>query len=558
MQLQNKKDLKQNFLKYIEDLKPFYSEGCALVKLDSFISCREEQANYLEGFARPLWGMVPFWLGATEEDKTEVCNQKEIIKKGLVNGTNPQSKEYWGHCKNYDQRFVEMMPIAYMLLTNPDIEESMSEEEKDNLYNWLAEYNHNKNMANNWVFFHIFVNMVLKRAGRNWDEKGVAADFDIIETCYLTDGWYFDGIDTGKRIDYYIAFAWHYYSLLYVFLFEQEDPERCKIYRERAIKFGKEFIYYFDDKGSAIPYGRSMIYRFAQVSFYSMCVLTDTLPFSLGELKGIIFRHLRWWHQYPITNNDGILTLGYCYSNLIMTEDYNGPGSPYWAMKVYALLALPQEHQFWAEKELPMPALEKTYYIKTNNSIIQRVAADNTVLLNGSAVRNKFINGNSKYCKFAYSSKYGFNVTRDYSMIYNYAMDSSLIFKCEIPFTYFLMHSIIHEQSYDKETNSIIRHWKTVGPVQLDIETIITPTETGHIRTHKFFSLFPLKCYDTSFAYPCEEDILNKVKILEGKGEIINFDCAPGTNLISPKVAIPAAAREIKKGHNIIKTEFIY
>ncbi|WP_375803652.1 DUF2264 domain-containing protein, partial [Enterobacter kobei] len=48
---------------------------------------------------------------------------------------------------------------------------------------------------------------------------------------------------------------------------------------------------------------------------------------------GIVLRHLRWWQQQSIVDRDGILTLGFAYPNLAMCEDYNSPGSPYWALK---------------------------------------------------------------------------------------------------------------------------------------------------------------------------------------------------------------------------------
>lgn len=49
----------------------------------------------------------------------------------------------------------------------------------------------------------------------------------------------------------------------------------------------------------------------------------------------MILRHLRWWQKQPIFDRDGILTLGFAYPNLAMCEDYNSPGSPYWALKVF-------------------------------------------------------------------------------------------------------------------------------------------------------------------------------------------------------------------------------
>lgn len=40
-------------------------------------------------------------------------------------------------------------------------------------------------------------------------------------------------------------------------------------------------------------------------------------------------------------------TIGYCYPQMYMAERYNAPGSPYWGMKSFLLLALPDDHPFW-------------------------------------------------------------------------------------------------------------------------------------------------------------------------------------------------------------------
>lgn len=94
--------------------------------------------------------------------------------------------------------------------------------------------------------------------------------------------------------------------------------ERCKRFIDRAMKFGKDFAYWFAEDGSAVPYGRSQTYRFAQASFYSACVMANIEPLPLGTMKGIIVRNLEYWLQKPIFDNAGVLTIGYGYPNLTM------------------------------------------------------------------------------------------------------------------------------------------------------------------------------------------------------------------------------------------------
>ncbi|SQB37568.1 Uncharacterized protein conserved in bacteria [Citrobacter koseri] len=46
-----------------------------------------------------------------------------------------------------------------------------------------------------------------------------------------------------------------------------------------------------------------------------------------------------------------------------MCEDYNSPGSPYWALKVFLILALPDDHAFWQAEELPLPQCAEKHVI---------------------------------------------------------------------------------------------------------------------------------------------------------------------------------------------------
>ena len=48
----------------------------------------------------------------------------------------------------------------------------------------------------------------------------------------------------------------------------------------------------------------------------------------MGQLKALVLGNLRYWGSQPIFDRGGILTIGYQYPNLIMSERYNAPGSP--------------------------------------------------------------------------------------------------------------------------------------------------------------------------------------------------------------------------------------
>lgn len=125
--------------------------------------------------------------------------------------------------------------------------------------------------------FAVLVNIALKARDQKYDAEKLEHYLNGAETFYLGDGWYQDG-DSGQK-DYYISFAMHFYSLFYAMVMEKEDPDRCKLYKQRAEVFGRQFIYWFDEDGAALPYGRSLTYRFSQVSFFCACLMAGVEPF---------------------------------------------------------------------------------------------------------------------------------------------------------------------------------------------------------------------------------------------------------------------------------------
>src|SRR5207248_7125795 len=131
--------------------------------------------------------------------------------------------------------------------------------------------------------------------------------------------------------------------------------ERAKRIIERARLFAKDFVHYFNAEGTALPFGRSLTYRFAQGAFWGALAFANVEALPWGVIKGLYLRHLRWWMRQPIFTETGLLTIGYTYPNLVMAESYNSSQSPYWALKAFLPLALPEEHPFWQAEETSLP-----------------------------------------------------------------------------------------------------------------------------------------------------------------------------------------------------------
>ncbi len=550
--------------KLISPVKPFYTPECSGLKIGNTGVFYGDHIAQMEGFSRILWGLAPLWAGGGNSD-----GFSEIYVKGLTAGTNPDSPEYWGEMENADQKFVEFAAISLALMISPEkIWDSLNEQTKKNVAAYISKINNYSLPRNNWAMFFLMVNIALKKLGRKYNQEIIDKTLANIESVYLDDGWYSDG--PGQAKDYYISFAIHFYSLIYSKICYDFDKERCELFRKRAIEFSKQFIYWFDEKGRGIAYGRSQTYRFAQAAFWSACLFSDVPAFECGVLKGIIVRHLKEWLSNPIFDNAGILTIGYRYPNIQMAEQYNAHGSPYWSLKTFLFLALPDDHPFWTAEPLPLPKLDKQYFIKAADMIVQRGKNAVTALPAGQKSFYLHVHSFEKYCKFAYSSEFAFSVPRSSDFIHTAAPDSMLSFEVG-------KKGIFTRGFSDEITiteNEIVSVWSPLPGIK--VKTTIIPTEKGHIRRHEVQSEYECIARDAGFAVSadgsctrnCDEskisaDVKNDfsyciAKNSHGIGKPEIHYLTPNTSLAYPLTYMPTVTYEIPKGFVCFETEFEY
>jgi hypothetical protein len=561
--IKTRDDVSNLFKQICTPLKPYYSKGCARVKLGNTSAAYSDSVAEFEGFSRVLWGLAPFLAGTDEE-----YEMWEMQLQGIKNGTNPHHPEYWGEIDEYDQRAVEMAVFGLALLLIPEkIWDPLSEEEKHHFSSWLNQINRIRVWDCNWLFFPVIVNLGLKNVGLPYDRDKVAENLDRIDQFYLDNGWYSDGIDGHS--DYYVPFAIHYYGLIYAKVMEKDDPHRCEQYKERAEIFAKEFIYWFSEDGSSLPYGRSLTYRFSQSAFWSAAVFAEIKPFSLGVMKGIILRNLRWWFKQSILDNNGLLTIGYAYPNLVMAENYNSPGSPYWALKTFLPLALDAEHPFWKAEEEPLPKLAGKMVQKEPHLVICRGEENNHILAfnSGHIATNEHTHTSAKYEKFVYSNVFGFSVPRAEWGLAQGAFDSMLALS-EGDNIYRVKRL---SEEYAVLEDYIFTRWKPWHDVE--VKTWLIPGTPWHIRIHCIQSSRLLDTADGGFALGIEDENVkvnleqfqregeclakmptgsSGIRSLYGNGNAELIFPNSNTNLLNSRTVIPTVKTRINPGTSLL------
>jgi hypothetical protein len=564
--LLTREDLQTAVQQLCEPLIGHYSAGKARLNLGVTGTSYSGAKAGMEGFSRVLWGLVPLAAGGGDSVLWETCLE------GIRNGTNPEHAEYWGEVGNYDQLLVEMAALGFALALAPEkIWEPLNEADKHNFYTWLNQINSRELYDCNWLFFQVLVSLGFRNVGMPYNQARMEANLDRIDQFYLDNGWYADGI--AAHCDYYGPFAIHYYSLLYAKLMEQEDPRRSSLYKERAAMFAKQFIYWFSGEGDALPYGRSLAYRFSQAAFWGALVYAEAEPFAPGVVKGIVLRHLRWWFQQPIFHADGTLTIGYAYPNLIMSENYNSPGSPYWAFKVFLPLAFAPEHPFWTSAELPLPELEARFVQEQPRMVICRQEDRHHVLTfnAGCKTTNQHTHTSAKYEKFVYSNKFGFSVPRAEWGLAQSACDSMLALS-EGDNLYRVKRQI---EEYAIDGNVIYMRWKPWHDV--DVQTWLITGAPWHIRVHRIRSGRPLDAADGGFALGFDDEPWQASQegskedsktvaaskygasgalALHGWAKADAIHVQANTNVLHPRTVIPTLTASLPQGTTLLASAF--
>lgn len=492
--LKTRKDVTEAALQLIRPVVPYLTEGKARLELSATTAHYDEGVAGMEGFSRILWALVPMMAGKCPEAEP----LWQLWRTGIENGTDPDSEEYWGDIGDFDQRMVETAVIGMGLCLLPDcFYHGLNEKCRRNLANWLRGINRHTMPKNNWKFFRVLVNIGLMNVGEAADEKLLEQDLQELESHYTRDGWYFD---KPTQRDYYTLWAFHYYGLVYAAVMEKKDPERSQRFRERARLIAPRFACWFDGEGRGLPYGRSLTYRFAQSSFWAACALTHTYTEELtpGRVKGLLLRNLRFWFRQPIFDRDGVLTVGYGYPNLVISEGYNAPGSPYWSLKCFAVLALPEDDVFWTCEEEPYMPPERF----CDPECLQLICRDpeNRMVTSYTSGNHAYehMHEDEKYEKLAYSTQFGFSVVKEAGTLNKGAFDSMLAVKRA---GHDLWHARSGYESYSLSEEQVTCLWRPVEGVT--VETVIRPVDGNwHIRRHIIRAEYALEMAEAAFAVP--------------------------------------------------------
>ena len=424
-----------------EGLRPFsklMKTGKADLPILGKSSSHGTQADRLESFARPcLW--AAHWLQATPTTfpatAPEALSRQAIadwFRQGLLLGTDPNSSEYWGPTQDHHQHTVEMAALVLALeIAREHLWDPLSKKEKEQIARWFASVRGTKLHPNNHLFFGVLALSFLEKEGfgKAEDAPQIKKWLEELEGMAIGQGWFRDG--SNQTVDYYNAYAFHFYGLWWGRLFGKGDPARVRRWQDFARTFLPDYARFFAASGENVPFGRSLTYRFNAVAPFALAHLCDCSPLPPGQARRISSKNLQFFWEHPIRQSQGLLSLGWTDEFPAMTERYSCGGSPYWAAKGLSALLIPPSDPFWQDPDQPLP-VEKadfSFALPSAGLGVRGISGEIELLNAGTAISKSNTDfGPYKWGKLSYRTGVGFEVQPPEAP---YPIDSSLTAQTE-------------------------------------------------------------------------------------------------------------------------------
>lgn len=365
-------------------------------------------ADELEGFTRSFIMAGP-WLHQAQSPVVSAPDGERDVaafyRRGILHGTDPDHPEYWGQITDYAQHLVEMASLAWSLyLSRRWIWDTLSAAEQKQVAAYLFQCTGVAYHQNNWLLFNVVTNAVLKRLDMPYSQQQIDQNIDACEHMYVGSGWYRDG--AINRIDYYNAWAFHYYYLIWTILDGDTKSTVAARHRERASELAVQLPFFVSGDGSAPVFGRSMIYRFGYIASLVLGAYLGALEMPVGLVRSVCNRTMRFFADQPIVTDQGFLGMGFVLPNESMLEHYSCGGSPYWAAKAFNALLIPSDAPFWTAREEPLPIRSSDYVAPLKDAGLVLVGSrddGHVQIVNQKSYHDK-PEYNAKYTNFVYSS----------------------------------------------------------------------------------------------------------------------------------------------------------
>jgi len=373
---------------------------------------RDQAENYRytccpgEVFERSMIAAA-FYAQAVGSDKINGINFVEKWRKGLNYITDPASSGYWDRLGDYSP--IGSQIATAILLAREYFWDPLNDKEKENIARFLDKSARNDSHDNNHYLFHMIPLILVEELGIKSNRPEMEDMFERCLNWYRGNGWFIDG--ANKAYDWYNNHGFHLYMQMLYYFDEGFRSKYGQEIRKISKAYLKNYPLLFDKDGYALPQGRSLCYRFVNLSPIGWMIANDMWSPELGLARGMVDRTLKLFFDNNCIDKNGLLAPGYFAENKKLKETYLDYGAQYFACHGFSSLLLPEDHQYWQVEEKD---------ISTGTAVLEHGAVLKKSLTRGARLYNinNAFNGDRwqrsiKYYQHSYSTQTGMFLVGD-------------------------------------------------------------------------------------------------------------------------------------------------
>lgn len=232
-------------------------------------------------------------------------------------------KKYSPQYRKYDQLTVEVAGICACLLMLEHNNTDIMQHDNSVMVNWVSQFASAKFFNNNWQLFAVII--------KQWVNKHSSTTlptnehWDVINSCYVGNGMYSDGVD--GEIDYYNHWGFHWYSM--VLVNTDNNLINRNVLIDRSITFASELINKLSTGPLAVT-GRSQCYREAASAV--LALINEHKPIHNGHL--LLEKNYNQWENSNKFSN-------------VKKDFYSCNASEMWRFKWLWQGLIPENSSWW-------------------------------------------------------------------------------------------------------------------------------------------------------------------------------------------------------------------
>lgn len=285
---------------------------------------------------------VPGWSGSISQ----------VFRTGITRMTDPADPLF---CPRINPGVYMGSETALAAMLSPRLFwEPFSAAERGRILDSAGALAVQKAYDNNHHLFHLVPVPLLEREGRDAARAKLTPLLERVLGMYRGDGWFIDGNNGG--FDHYNFWGFHLYLNALCHLDRPWREQYGGRIREISSAFLDRAPWFYGRDGGPIPWGRSLAYRFADLSGLHWAWLNGACQLAPGLARRMASGCLKYFWDRGALHDTGLLETGYHGPNAVVAEPYVSHGTGYFAAQAFSCLLIPENDPFWTDKEQPLPA----------------------------------------------------------------------------------------------------------------------------------------------------------------------------------------------------------